>query len=515
MSIIGALIQKGARLGALYQQIAPDLRAQQQVQLEWLLTKARDTEFGIYYGFQDILQAPDRLRAFQQQVPAADYNRLHQRWWQAAQQEDRPNVCWPGLTPYYALSSGTSQAASKYIPVTDDMLRAMRRSSRKMALHLAGCPVRGRHIAHPMLVIGSSTSLTREGQHEYGDLSGIISTRLSKPALLSRYCRPGKDISVLPDWNDRIERIAAEAPNWDIGSAAGNPMWTHLILERILERYRLQHIHEIWPNFNVFVHGGVFFEPYRPAFDRLMGQSVHYVDAYMASEGFFGFQKAHDDRALNLLGDSGVFFEFVPFDEENFDENGDLRSEFPRAHGLDTVVPGKTYALLLSSCAGAWRYLLGDTVKFTNPEQGAFFITGRTKQFLSVCGEHLSIDNLNAAVQEADQTLQAGVREFCVAGIRHGSGWRHQWFVSMDNPAVSPKTFAAALDQALCRLNDDYAVERKYALQQIDLTLIPNRHFMDWLEHRGKLNGQAKIPRVLKGAQLEDFTHFLKERAGS
>jgi hypothetical protein len=243
-----------------------------------------------------------------------------------------------------------------------------------------------------------------------------------------------------------------------------------------------------------------------------MGQAVHYVDAYMASEGFFGFQKAHDDRALHLLGDSGVFFEFVPFDEENFDDNGDLRSEFPRAYSLDEVENGKTYALLLSSCAGAWRYLLGDTVKFANREQGAFFITGRTKQFLSVCGEHLSIDNLNAAVQEADQALQAGVREFCVAGIRHGAGWRHQWFVSLDNPAVRPEAFGAAVDQALCRLNDDYAVERKYALQQIDVSLIPNSRFMDWLERRGKLNGQAKIPRVLKGAQLEDFTHFLEAR---
>jgi hypothetical protein len=511
MSLIDALIQKGARLGALYQQNSPDLRTQQQLQLEWLLTKARHTEFGLYYGFQEILQTSDPLKAFREKVPAFDYNELYRKWWHKTHTEDRQDVCWPGHVPYYALSSGTSQSASKFIPVTDDMLRAMRRSSRRLALHLAGCPVRGRHIAHPMLVVGSSSNLQREGQHYYGDLSGIISTRLSKAALLSRYCRPGKEISNLPDWNERIDRIAEEAPNWDIGSAAGNPMWTQMILERILERYRLQHIHEVWPNFNIFVHGGVFFEPYRPAFERMLGQPVHYVDSYMASEGFFAYQKAHDDRALNLLGDSGVFFEFVPFDDENFDENGDLRHANPVSYNLNEVEEGKTYALLLSTCAGAWRYLLGDTIRFTNPHQGAFNITGRTKQFLSVCGEHLSIDNLNAAIMEVDIALQAGVREFCVVGIRYGSGWKHKWYVSMDNASVSPQTFGAAVDQALCRLNDDYAVERKYALQKVEVTIIPNRLFIDWLEYRGKMNGQAKIPRVLKGAQLEDFERFLKD----
>jgi hypothetical protein len=234
------------------------------------------------------------------------------------------------------------------------------------------------------------------------------------------------------------------------------------------------------------------------------------VNSYLASEGFFAYQKRPNDPDQRLISDGGIYFEFVPFNDQIFDENGDLRTQSPETHTLENARPGQTYALLISTCSGAWRYLLGDTVQVTDPARGMIRINGRTKQFLSVCGEHLSIDNLNAAVQEADARLNAGIREFAVAGVREGTYWAHQWYVSMDNPDVSPEAFAKIVDETLCRLNDDYAVERKYVLRNIHVQFLPNATFMGWLEKRGKFNGQAKIPRVLKNAQLADFQAYLK-----
>ncbi|MCC6413185.1 MAG: GH3 auxin-responsive promoter family protein [Saprospiraceae bacterium] len=509
MSILGSLIQKGARLGALAgQQVRATTAEHQQKQLIALLRQARNTAFGRHHGFSSILFSSDPTRAFREQVPATDYHGIYDRWWQQAHLCDSPDVCWPGIIPYFALSSGTSQAASKYIPVTEDMLRYMRRGSRRMLFDMAHYGLTPRHFTKHMLMVGSCTSPKREGLHYSGDLSGIIG--LNRPGWMERFYRPGRHITDLPDWDERIARIADEAPQWDVGFAVANPMWLQLILERIISQYHLNNIHDLWPNFSVYVHGGVFFEPYRASFEHLLGKPVHYVNSYLASEGFFAYQQRPGESDMRLLPDAGIYFELVPFNAKNFDDNGDLRSPEPETHTLENAEPGQTYALLISTCSGAWRYLLGDTVVVTDPTRGMIRINGRTKQFLSVCGEHLSIDNLNAAVQEADVRLNAGIREFAVAGVREGTYWAHQWYVSMDNPRVSADEFAKIVDEALCRLNDDYAIERQYVLRKVHVDILPNAKFMGWLEQKGKFNGQAKIPRVLKSAQLVDFQAYLK-----
>jgi hypothetical protein len=212
---------------------------------------------------------------------------------------------------------------------------------------------------------------------------------------------------------------------------------------------------------------------------------------------------------MKLIADCGIFFEFVPFDEDNFDDNGDLKSDQPRTLQLDEIREGVHYALLISSAAGAWRYLLGDTIQFTNVENTELRITGRTKHFLSACGEHVTVDNLTAAVKAVDEQLNAGVGEFAVSAVREGSYWAHHWYVSLENKSVTPEEFIRVADAELCRLNDDYAVERRYALRNVRATFLPNELFIDWLSNRGKMNGQAKIPRVMKGTQLEDFEHFI------
>lgn len=513
MSLLGAIIRKSAQIGAVAAKSQLSPTEQQHFQLYELLRKARHTAFGRYYGFDEALFSADLERAYRRLVPATDYNNLYDRWWSKAHLCDSPDVCWPGTVPYFALSSGTSQAATKYIPITEDMLRAMKRGSRRLFFDITKFGLPSGQFTKQMLMVGSCTRPRREGRHYTGDLSGIIG--LNRPLWLERSYRPGRHITDLPEWGERIERIGEEAPAWDIGFAVSNPMWMQLILQHVIERYGLRHIHEIWPNFSVLVHGGVFFEPYRPTFEQLLGRPVQYLDSYMASEGFFSYQNRPDTRSMRLLTDGGIYFEFVPFDAENFDENGDLRSPQPKAVGLGEVEEGENYAVLLSTCAGAWRYLLGDTVRFTDTERAEIRLTGRTKQYLSTCGEHLSVDNLNEALRRADSALRAGVREFAVAGLREDAYWAHQWFVSCENDGVSADDFARALDAALCELNEDYAVERRYALREVRVRLLPNEVFLGWLAERGKLNGQAKVPRVLKGAQLIDFQGYLTQKTVS
>lgn len=506
--LLGTLVQHGIKLGKTPDSPA-DPAHQQAQQLRRLLEKARRTAFGRQHFFDELLREWPLEAAFQQAVPAAEYDDFYKKWWQRSR-ADEPDVTWPGTLPYYALSSGTSGASSKYIPVSTDMLRDMKKASRRMFFDLAKYCLPARQFTRQMLMVGSCTALKTEGRHHVGDLSGIIG--LNRPVWLEGYYRPGRFITDLTEWRSRIEAIAHEALRWDIGFAVANPMWLHLILERILEKHRLQSIHDIWPNFRLLVHGGVFFEPYRLGLERMFAAPMHYVDSYMASEGFFAYQNGPASRDLQLLADCGVYFEFVPFGTENFDGEDNLRPG-ARALALSDVREGEEYAVLISTSSGAWRYLLGDTLRFTDLSRMAFRITGRTKQCLSVCGEHLSLDNLNEAVRRADAALGAGVREFAVAGLRRGSGWMHQWWFSLDNPSVAPGALLAVIDRELKTLNDDYAVEREYALRSLEADFVPNEMFLDWLRQRGKMNGQAKIPRVLKGDALTSWQRFLQGSA--
>lgn len=511
MSLLGTIVQKGIGLGKTPDSPLRPPVAEQEQQLRRLLEKARRTAFGQAHDFSDILQSPDVARAFRRHVPLTEYDAFYQKWWQHSR-HDQPDVTWPGIVPFYALSSGTSGAASKYIPVTTDMIQAMKKGSRRMFFDLSKYNLPPKQLTRQMLMVGSCTAPKPEGRHFTGDLSGIIGQ--NRPVWLERYYRPGRHITDLPHWHSRIEGIAHEAPRWDIGFAVGNPMWVQLIFERILEKHRLRHIHQIWPHFKVYVHGGIFFEPYRPAFERLLGEEVAYIDSYMASEGFFAYQNRPDSRDLHLLTDCGIFYEFVPFTPDNFDDEGNLKNT-ARALTIKDIRAGETYAIMLSTCAGAWRYLLGDTLAFTDVSRMEFRLNGRTKQFLSVCGEHLSVDNLNEAVRRSDLKLRAGVREFAVAGLREGSGWAHQWWVSLDNQSLAPDVFIRMVDEELKKLNDDYACERRYALHDVRAELVPNTAFHEWLHRKGKFNGQAKIPRVLKGATLADWQAFVASRRGS
>jgi hypothetical protein len=278
----------------------------------------------------------------------------------------------------------------------------------------------------------------------------------------------------------------------------------------IIDRYKVKDIHEIWPNLQFFVHGGVAFEPYKKGFEKLLAHPLTYIETYLASEGFIAYQDRPNPDGMRLITNQSIFFEFVPFDDSNFDHDGNI-IEKPQVFMIHEVEEGKDYAILLSTTAGAWRYLIGDTVRFTNKERCEIIITGRTKHFISLVGEHLSVDNMNKALQLAGEEMNVGLSEFTVAGVPYNNFFAHHWFIASDDD-VNTEELKNKIDNALKEINDDYAVERKSALKEIIVDVLPVHVFMEFMAKRGKIGGQHKFPRVLKGKILEDWQQFVLEQ---
>jgi hypothetical protein len=424
--------------------------------------------------------------------------------------EGARNVCWPGRVKYFALSSGTSESSSKYIPVTKDMTKAIQKTSIRQILTLSKYDLESEFFEAGILMLGGSTHLNYRGSYFEGDLSGIQAARL--PFWFQHFYKPGTRIAKTRDWEAKLDKITRNAKDWDIGIIVGVPAWIQILMEKIIAYYKIRNIHELWPNLAVYVHGGVSFDPYRKGFAKLLGRPMHYIETYLASEGFIAFQAYPDRRSMKLVTNNGIFYEFVPFEEKNFNAVGEIRQDAETLL-IDEVEEGKEYAILLSTCAGAWRYLIGDVIRFTSTEECEIVITGRTKHFLSLCGEHLSVDNMNKAIELVADELNINVREFTVAGIPHNSLFAHQWYVGTDNQ-VDPDRFRDRLDAVLKTLNDDYAVERSAALKDIFVEILPANRFYNWMESKGKVGGQHKFPRVMTKKQLEDWITFLGQREG-
>ncbi len=314
---------------------------------------------------------------------------------------------------------------------------------------------------------------------------------------------------VVKDWAEKMDLMVKAAPKWDIGVIVGVPAWVQILLERIIKEYHLKTIHDIWPNLMVYVHSGVAFAPYEKSFERIFGKEVLFVESYLASEGYIAYQVDLKKRVMQLLVDNGIYFEFVPFNEENFDEDGTI-VENPKTLLLSEVQTGVDYALLLSTCAGTWRYLIGDTIKFLNTKDCEIVITGRTKQFLSITGEHLSQDNMTRAVDMMAEELGVEITEFTVAGIRHDTMYAHHWYLGCDEP-IDKGLAIKKIDENLCKLNDDYAVERTQAIKELFVDVLPTKYFYEFMEQKiGKWGGATKFPRVLKGKRLEMWEEYVK-----
>lgn len=482
-------------------------RRQQLRVLKKLLKKARFTEFGQQYRFDEILLSRHAGKKFQEGVPAFTYNTIYDEWWYKTL-EGKPDVCWPGKIKYYALSSGTSEAASKYIPVTSDLLRGNKHVMIKQLISLKNYEnIPYASVSKGWLALGGSTELQKGDAGYYaGDLSGI--TAKKQPLWFQPFYKPGRKIARQKDWNKKLEEIVEKAPQWDIGFVVGVPAWIQMCMEMIIKRYQLNTIHDMWPNLAFFVHGGVSFEPYKKGFEKLLGKPLTYIETYLASEGFLAYQDRQYAKGMKLVTNDHIFFEFVPFTDANFDQDGNMVAD-AEALMIHEVEEDKDYALLISTSAGCWRYLIGDTVRFVDKERCEIVITGRTRHFLSLVGEHLSVDNMNKAIQLTGDELNICIPEFTVAGVPYENFFAHEWYVACDDK-VDGKLLAEKIDEHLKVLNDDYAVERRSALKAVNLTVLREEQFMEFMRSKGKIGGQHKFPRVLKGQLLEDWKLFLK-----
>lgn len=508
MAILGNLIARSLKLRKKFNLPVATPQQYQRHALRQLLERGQYTAFGKHYGFGEILSKEiDFAKVFRERVPLHTYNDMHSAWWHRCQNGEE-NVTWPGKVKYFALSSGTSESASKHIPVTQDMIKSIKKVGFKQLYSMANFRIRPVAFEKGILMLGGTTSLFEKGEYYEGDMSGISAKNMPR-WMSSLLYKPGQKISKRHKWEERIKLIVERATQWDVGIVCGVPAWVQIVLERVIKHHGAKNIHEVWPNLSVYIHGGVSIEPYRESFKKLWGKPVTFIETYMASEGSFGFQ-ARPGAGIKLVLNASIYYEFVPFTPDNFDEDGNLKMQ-PKTVEVHEVQEGVEYAVVLSTCSGAWRYLIGDVIRFTNAKEYEIAIVGRTKQFLSLCGEHMSVDNMNKAIETVSKKMGITIHEFAVAGLKYDNLFAHQWYIGCDNEQVNPGILKTMLDETLCQLNDDYEVERTSALREIFVDVLPGHVFIDYLRAKGKEGAMSKFPRVLKGAALEDWKQYLEK----
>lgn len=512
MALLGSLVSRSLKIRKKFTPPVASGITYQRHTLKQLLEQGQYTSFGKHYGFDEILaQEVDFVKAFRERVPFHTYNEMYAGWWHRCIAGEE-NVTWPGKVKYFALSSGTSESASKQIPVTQDMIKSIKRMGFKQLYSMANFDVPSVAFQKGILMLGGTTTLFEKGEHYEGDMSGISAKNMPKWVSNLLY-KPGNKISKRENWEDRIKLIVRKAKTWDVGTICGVPAWVQIVLDRIIKFHKVDNIHEIWPNLSVYIHGGVSFEPYKESINKLLGKPITYIETYMASEGSFGFQARPNEQGIKLVLNNKIFFEFAPFTSENFDEDGNPKAGL-KTKLIHEVQENVDYAVMISTCAGAWRYFIGDVIRFTNAAEYEIIITGRTKQFLSLCGEHTSVDNMNKAIDVVSRTLDINIREFTVAGFKYEDLFAHRWYIGTDNTDVDPLEVKRIIDKTLCELNDDYAVERTSALKEVFVEILPSQTFYDYMRFKGKEGAMNKFPRVMKGKTLEEWQQYLANPTG-
>ena len=499
MPILGSIIKSAIELRS--KMPIENLKTQDAYKLQIrtlrkLLRHAQLTSFGEEYGFQDMLRQRNPLNMFKERVPLFDYESMHRKWWHRTLNGEA-YVSWPGQVKYFALSSGTSGASSKYIPVTRDMLRAIQKTSIKQLLSLSKYDFPPEFYSKGILMLGGSTELQYNGTYYEGDLSGITTGNL--PFWFQHFYKPGNRISKEKNWTTKLEEIVKKAPGWDIGVICGVPAWLQILLEKIIETYNLNTIHDMWPNLNIYVHGGVSFAPYQQGFEKLLARPLTYMETYLASEGFIAYQSRPNVNGMQLVMDNGIFFEFVPFNETNFDDDGNLK---PTATVLNIreIEEDQDYGLLISTCTGAWRYLIGDTIMFTSLDPFRIRITGRTRSFINAFGEEIIVDNADKALAVSCEKTGASITDYTAAPVYFGDSGSgaHEWAVEFSIHPENLDYFVEIFDNALKALNSDYEAKRYHnmILKEPVFHSMPEGTFFNWLKEKNKLGGQNKVPRL-------------------
>lgn len=508
MAILGSIIKRAIDLRGRIPQRRSTYKRQVK-ELRKLLLKAQNTAFGQEYQFDKLLLEEDPISAYQKTVPIFDYQSMYDKWWKRSLNGEA-YITWPGQIKYFALSSGTSEQASKHIPVTKEMIKSIQRGTLKQILSTVHYNLPKEIYEKRILMVGGSTNLNYNGKYYSGDLSGI--TTGTQPKWFQNFTLPGKKIRNISNWEDKLHDIVVNAKDWDVGFICGVPAWIQILFERIIKHYNVKTVHDVWPNLRIFVHGGVAITPYKSSLEKLTAFPLIYCDTYMASEGFFAYQERPNvEQGMKLMYDNKVFFEFIPFTEEYFDNEGNLKAEHPKVLDISEVELDKEYVIVITNCAGAWRYIVGDTVKFTDLRRCEIIVTGRTKHFLSMCGEHLSVDNMNRAIKLTADDLGIEINEFCVAGVHYENLFAHHWYVGVDK-MTDEKVLKEKIDHYLKELNDDYRVERTAALKEIIITALPDETFLEFMAMKNKLGSQHKFPRVLKGKIYNEWLDFLEKK---
>jgi len=484
-----------------------DPAATQEQLLLGFVRRARDTEWGRAHGYDSIRSARD----FQRAVPICRYEDMA-AWWNRAFDGAR-DVAWPGHIGYFALTSGTTTAICKALPVSREAIRANFRSGTTL-LGLCNRQLGDGGLAGgKTLYFGGSTQLERRGACWQGDASGINAARL--PRFTRRYRLPPPDVAALTDWEAKVDAICRTCIDEPVRAVAGLPSWTLILFRRLIDFAREQRgdsvatVADVWPDFRAFIHFGMAFEPYREQFDELVGRPVATIDTYSSSEGGLNaIQSEQADPAMQIEVDSGAFYEFVPARE--IDE-----PDAPRLT-LDQVETDVDYAILLSTAAGIWAYDVGDVIRFTSLDPPKLIVTGRTRLALNMFGEHVIQENLEQAAVEACRALDAAVRDFTVAAEPPTAAdprGRHLWLVEFDGPAPPLDAFAAKVDAVLAEACLDYRIHREHDSSMLPpevLALAPGA-FYEWARRHDALGGQHKVPRVARSQEMVDELRELSE----
>lgn len=461
--------------------------AMQQEVLHYLVEYAKDTEYGRNHLFSTIQSYDD----FVQNVPVNTYEELKGDIDRMRHGEE--NILWPGQVKWYAKSSGTTNDKSKFIPVSPEALQHTHYQGPKdvVAFYLQNNPDSHLFEGKSLILGGSHSPNYNLPDSLVGDLSAILIENISPLANLVRV--PKKSTALLSDFEVKRDRIARETLHKNVTNISGVPSWMLSVLVRVLELSGKQHLEEVWPNLEVFFHGGIAFTPYRKQYEQLITKSdMHYMETYNASEGFFGIQNDPSDPAMLLMLDYGVFYEFIPIEE--------LGTEKPTIVPLSGVKIGQNYAMVISNLCGLWRYEIGDTVQFTSVNPYKFVITGRTKYFINAFGEELIMDNAEKGLAYACSQTGAQVLEYSAAPVYmdNKAKCRHQWLIEFSKAPQDLKAFSEILDTRLQELNSDYEAKRFHdvTLQPLEIIKARPNLFNDWLKSKGKLGGQHKVPRL-------------------
>ena len=458
----------------------------QHKQLCKLLKAAQDTEWGKRYGYKDIF----RYETFVERVPVSNYEAMFPYIERMVAGEK--NILWPSAVRWFAKSSGTTNDRSKFIPVTREILHKCHYKGGfdTVALYLKHNP-QTRFFSKKGLILGGSHSLsTLNSKTHCGDLSAVLLQNLNP--LVNCVRVPRKEIILMGEWEAKIKAIVETTWKKDVVSLSGIPSWMLALIKAVLQKAGKETLPEVWPNLEVFFHGGVGFEPYRTQYEKLIPScNMRYMETYNASEGFFGIQDDFSNKSMLLMIDYGIFYEFIPLEEDTCT---------PKVIPLEEVKTGVNYEMVISTCGGLWRYRIGDTVRFTSLFPHKFIITGRTKFYINAFGEELMMDNAEKGIRRACEETNASVIAYTAAPLfllESGKG-RHQWLIEFEKEPESITHFSACLDKALKRLNSDYEAKRykSITLQMPELIIARQNLFFDWMKKHNKLGGQHKIPNL-------------------